>query len=350
MIATSLKALALFMRQTALTQIIEDVHMPVTRLITCLDIGVVNLIKKSVFYQNLDFRIFIFATSCVCVTGLLPIRQILNTRQLMIRGVFPFDETPYPIFEIIYTLQYYGLMIECAWCVIFDPAVMGLVRWITFQINVLQSNFQHCDDGIPRGYFVITDNNLERERERQSDNNIKILNKSFIPFTEKEANVTNDSFLLRFCHCVKNHRRLIEILNRFNDLFGLILFAQITSDCLLTCIGLFQFALTIKRRRKNLFRDLVMLGSGLIHLGYWSIYGNLLINEHHKLAKSVYNCGWENHISSPKIKPVIVFGFYQALTPMVMQAGYFFIFSMKTYLSVIQKAYSYFAILNTMIE
>lgn len=244
MIATSLKALTLFIRQTALTKIIEDVHMPVTRLITCSDIGVVNLIKKSVFYQNLDFRIFVFATSCVCVTGLLPIRQILSTRQLMIRAVFPFDETPYPIFEIIYTLQYYGLVVECAWCVIFDPAVMGLVRWITFQMNVLQSNFQHCDDGIPRASFVITDD-LEKERQRQSDNNVKI--NSFIPFTDKEANVTNDSFLLRFCHCVKNHRRLIEILKRFNDLFGLILFAQIASDCLLTCIGLFQFALVIHR-------------------------------------------------------------------------------------------------------
>ncbi|KAH0551889.1 hypothetical protein KQX54_002601 [Cotesia glomerata] len=199
MTATSLKALTFFMRQKAVVKIIEEVHGPVTKLISSSDIGVVNLIKKSVFWQNVDFGMFVCATFCVCMTGLLPIRQILSTRQLMIRAVFPFDEKPYPIFEIVYALQYYGLLVECAWCVIFDPVVMGLARWITFQVDVLRSNFEHCDDGIPRATFVkIVD--LEKERERQSDKNAKI--KVFIPFSDDQANETNDSFLLRFCHCV----------------------------------------------------------------------------------------------------------------------------------------------------
>ncbi|XP_044592804.1 odorant receptor 94b-like [Cotesia glomerata] len=87
-----------------------------------------------------------------------------------------------------------------------------------------------------------------------------------------------------------------------------------------------------------------MLIVGALQLFYWCIYGNQLMIENDKLLVSIYECGWENHLSR-KYKRLILNGFTQGLTPMKMNAGAFFVFSMQTYLSVIKTSYSYFAIL-----
>lgn len=61
------------------------------------------------------------------------------------------------------------------------------------------------------------------------------------------------------------------------------------------------------------------------------IYFIFLQND--KLWISIYECGWENHLSR-KSKRIILNGLTQGLIPMKMTAGAFFVFSMQTYLSV----------------
>ncbi|XP_008553332.3 uncharacterized protein LOC103575356 [Microplitis demolitor] len=299
----------------------------------------------------MDFIIFIIACTFVVLTLVLPLPIILKTRQLPIRVVVPFDKEPDPIFQLVYLFELYGLCTECMWTVIYDPMVMGLIRWIVVQTIILEANYGHCNSlEIPRATFSMD------EQEYRTIKNYKYLDvtseqtkiHAFVPFSSKEAHVKNDSFVKRFTLCVKHHRRLLSLIDRFNSTYSVVLFAQISSDCLLTCIGLFQMALALKKKR-NIFRDVIMLGSGLIHLVYWCILGNRLIIEDDKLWKSIYTSGWENNIGS-KSKQLVLNGLLQGLTPLEMKAGYFFVFSMKTYLSVIQKSYSYFAILNTVMD
>ncbi|XP_044580143.1 odorant receptor 65a [Cotesia glomerata] len=349
MIATILKTLVIHRNQEAFHELIDKVHGPIKKLKYSSDLGIITEIQVAMTYQNFDFSMFILAITSVSLSCLLPIKTILRTRILPIRATFPFDETPSPLFEIIYAIEYYSLVTNNLWVLIHDPAVMGLIRWINIQLVVLQSNFRHCNNfDTPRATFSMSNENYEialnykyfKTTEKQREIH------AFIPFTEDEVRVDQDSFIKRFKLCVFHHRRIIDVIDAYNNLFSLVFFAQIASDCMLTCIGLFQMALGLKKGR-NIFRDLIMLLSGLCHLLYWSIYGDFLIKEHDALQRSIYDCGWENHFKTND-KQVIIIGLLQGLTPMVMTAGYFFIFSMETYLSIIQKSYSYFAILNTM--
>ncbi|CAD6245258.1 GSCOCT00013608001.3-RA-CDS, partial [Cotesia congregata] len=343
------KMIFAFFNENKIRKIVEEIYKPIMILKQSSDVGVLTIIQTAMSYQFFDSAIYIFL--CISISGTTFLLVDIERYELPIRGVFLINATVSPNYQVIFAIETYAIIINCWWLYSLDTVLLGLVRWITIDLKILQLNYRQCQFFYePRGTLMVTQEGFNAVKNysfiEKLKNEDEIYN--FVPFDEKQTNVTNDSFLLRFCDCVKNHRRLIESLDNFNELFGLILFAQIASDCLLTCIGLFQFSLTIKRKRKNnIFRDMVMLGSGLIHLGYWSVYGNLLINEHERLSKTVYACGWENH-NGRKIKPVVVFGLYQTLTPMVMKAGYFFVFGMETYLSVIQKAYSYFAILNTM--
>ncbi|XP_057335467.1 uncharacterized protein LOC130674215 [Microplitis mediator] len=351
MLAGIIKAFTLLKHQKSIRKLLNDIHEPITKLKYSSDLGALTTIKMGVTYQNVDFIIFRIAATLVASTLILPLPTILKTRQLPIRVVVPFDKDPDPIFELVYIFELYGLLTVCMWTVIFDPMIMGFIRWIDVQSIILRANYSHCNNlDISRATFSM------EEQDYTTIKNYKYFEvtpeqrkiRAFIPFSSEEADVKNDSFVKRFTLCVKHHRRIINLINRFNSIYSVVLFAQISSDCLLTCIGLFQMALALKKKR-NIFRDIIMLGTGLIHLFYWSILGNQLIVEDDKLWKSIYACGWENNIGSES-KQLVLNGLIQGLTPLEMKAGYFFVFSMETYLSVIQKSYSYFAILNTVMD
>nr|WGO81743.1 olfactory receptor 64 [Microplitis mediator] len=277
----TIKAYTLLKHQKSIRKLLDDIHKPITKLKYSSDLGALTTVRIGLTYQNMDFVIFTIACTTVVLTLVLPLPIILKTRQLPIRVVVPFDKDPDPIFELVYLFELYGLFTECLWTIIFDPITMGFIRWIDVQLIILRANYRHCHDlDTPRATFSM------EEQDYRTIKNYKYFNvtpeqrkiRAFVPFSPEEAYVENDSFVKRFKLCVKHHRRLINLIDRYNSTYSVVLFAQISSDCLLTCIGLFQMALGLKRER-NVFRDVIMLGSGLIHLAYWCILGNQLIIE-----------------------------------------------------------------------
>ncbi|KAG8035105.1 hypothetical protein G9C98_001595 [Cotesia typhae] len=313
LITTNFKAAAIYYQQNKFRQLIDEVHRPISLLKYSSDLGVLTIIRTGLVFQRCDYGAYIFSAASTVGTNILPMKLVLKTRQLPVRGEYPFNGTVSPNFEIIYGAQSYALLVACLWVLVFDTTLLGFIRWINVQLIILQANFRHCDDIVTgRASFSMSDRNYEIIKsfsffgvpEEQEEI------RSFIPFTEEEANVEDDSFVIRFRSCVMHHRRLISHLNEFNDLFNVILFGQILTSCTLTCVGMFQ----------------------------------LVLND--KLSVSIYQSGWENYISK-ETKGLILNGLIQGLMPMKMKAGAFFIFSMKTYLTVIRTSYSYFAILST---
>ncbi|XP_074106827.1 uncharacterized protein LOC141532396 [Cotesia typhae] len=301
----------------------------ITALIIVLNLGVITEIQIATTYQNFDFWVFIFTSIAVCLSCLFPGDSFLKTRILPIRAVFPFDETLSPMFEIIYAIEFYGVVINIMWVLFHDPTVLGLIRWTNTQLVVLQSNFRHCNNSnTPRATFSMSNKNYNIALKYQYFKTPEELREiqTFIPFAEDEVRVDQDSFIKRFKLCVFHHRRIINIIDEYNKLFSLVFFAQITSDWMLTCIALFQLALVSQG-----LKDVIQL------------------LQHDDLMRSIYDCGWENNLKTND-KQIILNELSQGFQPMVITAGYFFIFSMETYLSILQKSYSYFAILNTMMS
>ncbi|XP_074108813.1 uncharacterized protein LOC141533695 isoform X2 [Cotesia typhae] len=344
---TEFKSAVIYRQQNKLRRLINDIHGPISLLKYSSDLGVLTIIRTAIVFQNFDYTIFVIASIPVLGLGILPIKLFLRTREFPIRGSFPFNVTQSPNFEIILGSQCYVLFIACIWILIFDTSLLGFIRWINVQLIILQANYRHCNDTSTsraslsvsqQNYNIIQAYQFLKVPEEQEEI------RSFVPFTPEEANVAADSFLLRFRACVVHHRRLIDNLNDCNSLFTVVLFGQIFSSCILICVGLFVLVVSLHENR-NIFKDIVMLGIGLAHLFYWCIYGDQLMIENDKLWISIYECGWENHLSK-KSKRLILNGLTQGLTPMKMTAGAFFVFSMQTYLSVIKTSYSYFALLT----
>ncbi|CAD6239256.1 GSCOCT00013868001.3-RA-CDS, partial [Cotesia congregata] len=342
------KSMVIYLQRNEFRRLINDIHGPISLLKYSSDLGVLTIIRTAILFQNVIYTIYVVGSIFVVDLGLLPIKSSIHTREFPIRGSYPFEVTRSPIFEIILGSQCYGLLIGCVWTFIFDTSIIGITQWINVQLMVLQANFRHCNDtSTSRANFSVSQQNYNIIQNYQflkvPEEQEKI--QSFVPFTLEEANISADSFLLRFQTCVIHHQRLIKNLNDCNNAFGFVLFGQILINFILICVGLFTLAVSLHENRVN-FVDIVILTIGLIQLLYWCIYGNQLIIENDKVLISIYECGWEDHLSA-KSKRIILNGLTQGLTPMKMSAGPFFVLSMKTFLSVIKTSYSYFAILIT---
>lgn len=263
------------------------------------DLGVLTIIRTGLVFQRCDYGAYIFSAASTVGTNILPMKLVLKTRQLPVRGEYPFNGTVSPNFEIIYGAQSYALLVACLWVLVFDTTLLGFIRWINVQLIILQANFRHCDDiATGRASFSMSDRNYEIIKgfsffgvpEEQEEI------RSFIPFTEEEANVEDDSFVIRFRSCVMHHRRLISHLNEFNDLFNVVLFGQILTSCTLTCVGMFQLVLVgiltfimwsiglkvyfqALEKKRNTFRAATLFALGLVHLIYWCANGDRIIVE-----------------------------------------------------------------------
>ncbi|CAD6233426.1 GSCOCT00007188001.3-RA-CDS, partial [Cotesia congregata] len=330
-----LKSVVIYLQRNKFRWLINNIHKPILLLKYSSDLGVLTIIRTAIVFQNFDYTIFVLALISVICIAVLPMKLFLRTREFPIRGLFPFDVTQSPIFEIILGSQCYGLFIACVWTLVFDTSLLGLIRWINVQLIILQANYRHCDDiTTSRASISVSQKNYNIIQAYQflkvPDEQEEI--RSFVPFTLEEANVAVDSFLLRFRACVIHHRRLIDNLNDCNSSFGFVLFGQVVTSVILICFGLFVLIVSLHENKVN-FTDVVMLGCGLTQLFYWCIYGNQLMIENDKLWISIYECGWENHLSR-KSKQLISNGLTQGLTPMKMTAGALFVFSMQTFLSV----------------
>ncbi|XP_057326145.1 odorant receptor Or1-like isoform X2 [Microplitis mediator] len=341
------KATFSFFNEQKMKDLIKRVYKPIDTLRFSSDIGVLKIIRTALSYQFFDSAIYIFV--CVSVSASTFLLANYHNRELPIRGVFPINSTDTPSYQIIYVLQVYAILVNCVWVYSFDMILLGMIRWMTIDLKILQLAYRMCPYyQEPRTNFVVPKEGFSVIEKFSYFAEIKLEDEisRFVAFSEEEANVKEDSFLKRFLSCVVHQRKLIANINDTNDLFSVVLFVQTFSNCSLTCMGLFGLVGSIKKHR-NPMNDLVMLQIGFLNLLYWCVFGHFLIVQHDCLMDSIYESGWERHLTNKKVPQLIINTILHGMQPIVITAGHFFDLSMKTYLEVLNKSYSFFAILNT---
>ncbi|CAD6241290.1 GSCOCT00013875001.3-RA-CDS [Cotesia congregata] len=347
---TTMKSIKLSTMQKKVDQLIESVYKPVEFLKYSSDIGVLTTIRTAMYYQKFESILFASILSIVtCIIFL--VASELSETGLVMPGQFPFDETAPWIFQIIFFMQFWTIFLGCIWVGLFDLLLLGLIRWINVQTSILQSNYKNCEPTeAKRDNFIVSKETFNRietyDYFKVTEAQYKI--KVFIPFEIDELNVDNDSFALRLKSCIKNQKRIVNCINNFNDTFSLTLCIQIITSNAVTCFYLYQAAWAIKHN-KSIIKCCIMFFSVTTELFYYCIYGTLLGIQGDALRESQYNSSWNNYLNR-EVSNLLINAMIMSIRPIEMKAGYFFTFSVQTFISVLQRAYSFFAILNTMMN
>ncbi|XP_057333976.1 odorant receptor 83a-like [Microplitis mediator] len=343
-----MKTMRLHSQQKQINQLMTAVHNPIEKLQYSSDVGVLTIIRTAISYQNFDFCFFSIMLGLVfCIIFAIT----SDSEQLALRGYYFCNETVSPGYEIAFFLQLYTIFMCCLWVVIIDTTMLGLIRWINLQLYIIRFNYKNCNHHkIDRADFTMTREAYEVIKNynyfKVTDDQSKI--RLFIPFDMSEVNIKIDSFTIRFKLCIKHYQKLTKNINDFNEIFSSILFIQIFLVIFFTCLCLFQAVLTMNQKAKFI-KYIFLLGAELVHLFYYCFFGNELINQGEAIMDSIWDSGWIDNMS-PEVKDLMINALLQTTKPTVINAGYFFTLSVKTFLSIIQKSYSYFAILVTMMN
>lgn len=166
--------------------------------------------------------------------------------KLALRGIFPYDTTVSPTYEIAFFMQFWTVFMSCLWILIIETSIIELIRWINVQLVVLQANFEHCQNWqMPRASFKMSKRNYDVIRNyryfKVSDEQTLI--QSFIPFNDNEANVEKDSFALRYKTCLKHYRRIINNVKEYNEFLSALQFFTVLITCSFVCLCLFQIVI-----------------------------------------------------------------------------------------------------------
>ncbi|XP_044577021.1 uncharacterized protein LOC123260129 [Cotesia glomerata] len=236
-----IKTFAVFKNQRTILQLIEDIHINIDRLRYSSDLGVLTKIRTTLFYQNVDY--FTFATVLLGTATALTAISVETETKLALRGIFPYNTTVSPTHEIVFFMQFWTVFINCLWILIIETSIIELIRWINVQLVVLQANFEHCQDWqMPRATFKMSKKNYDIIRNykyfKVSDEQTLI--QSYIPFNDDEVNIEKDSFDLRYKTCLKHYRRIIDNVNKYNELFSVLQFLTVFITCSFFCLCLFQ--------------------------------------------------------------------------------------------------------------
>ncbi|XP_011314327.1 uncharacterized protein [Fopius arisanus] len=324
------------LRRREIIKLIHEIYRPVDYLAKSSDEGALILVKVSTFYDELHCYSFI-GIGCCLVLALVTIVPTDNG-SLPIRAKYPFDSTIEPLHSIAFVIQASAVATGVAGILGMDGVVTSICRYITLQLEILGSNYRHCQTKWPRGEIHLS---IGKPKSRETEINC------FIPFSPREAHEANDSFVRRFKICIRHHQRLIKIVNNVNVVFGSSMFCQLFASSAMICFTGFQAALGA-RESANLIKFAMYCGTAFSQLLSWCLIGNMLLHESLTLTNSQWQSGWENE-QYFDFAYLIIFAMVRGNKSLELRAINFYSVSMDTFIVILRASYSFFTLLVTVV-
>ncbi|XP_076650578.1 odorant receptor 10-like [Halictus rubicundus] len=173
----------------------------------------------------------------------------------------------------------------------------------------------------------------------------------------KSENIVDDSVTrvrtasensyITFKRCVQQHKMLIAYCNKLEEIFSLIVFAQILVFSVLICLNGLQIlvATTVGRRYTSLF----FLATFFVQLLMFTYSCDGLIQESLNVAPAVYSSPWAclpMNEHGKMLRKDVVLVIMRSRIPCCLTAKGFFPISLETYTKVWSTAVSYFTLLR----
>nr|QZA75627.1 odorant receptor 27 [Plutella xylostella] len=146
----------------------------------------------------------------------------------------------------------------------------------------------------------------------------------------------------RAVHCLKYHQKIIRFVEEIESIFGVAVFCQFASSCIIACMTAFR--MTITNEPTQIINLVFYLLTILIELLVYCYFGDVLINKSQQVAEAVYASSWQQ--TSLKTQRSLMLLMLRAQRPLSITAGKQFNLSLETFVVILKSSYSYFAVLN----
>ncbi|CAD7090656.1 unnamed protein product [Hermetia illucens] len=144
--------------------------------------------------------------------------------------------------------------------------------------------------------------------------------------------------------CIKMHQQLTSMAQQAEEVVNYPVFIQINISTIVLCFTAFLLTVTSPLQEPLKFISyLYCIGTMLIQILLPCYYGNEIIISSDQVSTAIYSSNWAE---MPMHYKRLMFQFLERLKkPMVVSAGGYFPINLNTFMSVIQSAYSLFALI-----
>ncbi|THK32927.1 putative odorant receptor 85e [Diachasma alloeum] len=321
-------------------RLIDMVYGPIDTMVMAKDGPVYGLMN---FHVNVEKVIeYGWAGMAVQLVGAMLVSPVIfagGNSSLPLRSKYPFDTTDDLKHNMALGLQIITAIFNFTAMFALDGLMRGFCRWTSFQMQILNSNFRHCDPVYSRSNQESSAGKLTYMSNFESKINC------FVLFHPTEITRESDSFLRRFETCIKHHQRIIVIMKDMNRVFGYYIFAEFSSSTFIMCLTGFQILLG-KRSTTNVIKFMLYFNAAFVHLATCCFFGQMLSNEGNKIADSVWMSGWEKESNMSHAGYLMIIALMRAKQIIELKALGFYAVSMETFLMIVKSSYSVFALLT----
>nr|AXM05165.1 odorant receptor [Campoletis chlorideae] len=153
----------------------------------------------------------------------------------------------------------------------------------------------------------------------------------------------------RLIDLAKRHSHLIDLVDKLDNTFHLIILAQLAMSALLICIMGVQVIIALKT--DDAFTGMkatIVLSSLMSQLFLYSYGGECLTSQNEKLGPAIYESLWFN--LTPRTIKDLIFIMMRAGKPIRVTAGKFFVMTLATFMDILKLSLSYMSFLRVMID
>ncbi|XP_057323747.1 uncharacterized protein LOC130666610 [Microplitis mediator] len=344
---------------------IDDVFNPINILQQSSDRGIVMCVMNCAFKEETEIKLLYLSSSCLPL--LLLFFGFNQKVGLPFKTYYIINTAISPNHELAVIFQSY-LAAYCITLVIAsDMLIISFIRWSTMQFAALTSNYQNCNSKFVKRATLVSPKETfdilnKFKAMKITDEDMEIHRFLLFDENELEENV-NDSFSSRFITCIKNHQRLMKVIQDLNATFSTYMLLQFATSLTIICLNGFQLVLNLnndKNFMQSFFFYAIFMAGMLQELFVFCWFGNEFTWMTNSLSYNQWLSGWEyvndentncNHNSNNnKLSNLITISMIQTIRPLEFKAVGLFTLSMPTFLSVVKSSYSALALLITVMN
>ncbi|XP_077269723.1 odorant receptor Or1-like [Temnothorax americanus] len=256
--------------------------------------------------------------------------------ELPVRARYPFDTTVYPWHGIGFFVEACTVTIGVIAIIGIDSLITNLCVLFLVQLEILNAHFKSCGNVDKRDNSGATDGNaccgVSSATNCEKDN--------------YDLDAIRHDFTERFGRSIRNHQRLLFVVDDFNEIFSVAMFVQMLSSTTMICLTGFQAALVIGQS-SNTYKFAIYLMAAVSQLFYFCWIGNEVIYQSASLTQSQWLSKWDD-VLFVKTGRLLMLSMIFSKKAVNLKAGVFYVLSMETYTAILKGSYSFFALLNTM--
>lgn len=169
--------------------------------------------------------------------------------ELPVRARYPFDTTVYPWHGIGFFVEACSISVGLTAIIGIDSLITNLCNLFLVQLEILNAHFKSCgSDGMPNGINDKRDNS--DATSRNACYGISSATEASCGKDNYDPDAIRRGFAERFGRSIRNHQRLLAIINDFNEIFSAGMFVQMLSSTTMICLTSFQAALVSRDKSK----------------------------------------------------------------------------------------------------